>query len=106
MSFYEPQGWQAPARQSSWEQPPPPSRSGTQVSDLGREQTVDIRQAQVARRREKMAMPSQSNSKVCPSADLYPDLSDIAQRLTGPLTTWSKVENITSLGTDVTRYQS
>ncbi|KAL2401321.1 hypothetical protein ABEF93_004964 [Exophiala dermatitidis] len=28
MSFYEPQGWQAPARQASWEQPPPPSRSG------------------------------------------------------------------------------
>ena len=28
MSFYEPQGWQAPARQPSWEQPPPPSRSG------------------------------------------------------------------------------
>ncbi|EXJ80381.1 hypothetical protein A1O1_08525 [Capronia coronata CBS 617.96] len=29
MSFYEPQGWQAPVRQASWEQPPPPSRSGT-----------------------------------------------------------------------------
>lgn len=28
MSFYEPQGWQAPVRQASWEQPPPPSRSG------------------------------------------------------------------------------
>jgi len=28
MSFYEPQGWQAPARQASWEQPAPPSRSG------------------------------------------------------------------------------
>ncbi|OAG37708.1 hypothetical protein AYO21_08071 [Fonsecaea monophora] len=29
MSFsYEPQGWQAPVRQPSWEQPPPPSRSG------------------------------------------------------------------------------
>ncbi|KIW10265.1 hypothetical protein PV08_11227 [Exophiala spinifera] len=27
MSFYEPQGWQAPVRQASWEQPPPPSRS-------------------------------------------------------------------------------
>ncbi|BDD58655.1 hypothetical protein MAP00_003916 [Monascus purpureus] len=32
MSYYEPQGWQAPApapRQVSWEQPVPPSRSGT-----------------------------------------------------------------------------
>ena len=29
MSFYEPQGWQAPQRQASWEQPAPPSRSGT-----------------------------------------------------------------------------
>jgi len=28
MSYYEPQGWQAPQRQASWEQPPPPSRSG------------------------------------------------------------------------------
>ncbi|EED12906.1 conserved hypothetical protein [Talaromyces stipitatus ATCC 10500] len=28
-SYYEPQGWQAPARQASWEQPVPPSRSGT-----------------------------------------------------------------------------
>lgn len=29
MSYYEPQGWQAPAaRQASWEQPAPPSRSG------------------------------------------------------------------------------
>ncbi|KIW96951.1 uncharacterized protein Z519_02342 [Cladophialophora bantiana CBS 173.52] len=29
MAFpYEPQGWQAPVRQPSWEQPPPPSRSG------------------------------------------------------------------------------
>ncbi|KAJ5836560.1 hypothetical protein N7447_002586 [Penicillium robsamsonii] len=29
-SFYEPQGWQAPAaRQVSWEQPAPPSRSGS-----------------------------------------------------------------------------
>jgi hypothetical protein len=28
-SYYEPQGWQAPAaRQASWEQPVPPSRSG------------------------------------------------------------------------------
>ncbi|RMZ78584.1 hypothetical protein DV738_g3818, partial [Chaetothyriales sp. CBS 135597] len=32
MALYEPQGWQAPARQSSWEQPPPPSRSGTSSS--------------------------------------------------------------------------
>ncbi|KAE8161354.1 hypothetical protein BDV40DRAFT_289343 [Aspergillus tamarii] len=30
MSYYEPQGWQAPAaRQVSWEQPVPPSRSGS-----------------------------------------------------------------------------
>ncbi|BCS12213.1 hypothetical protein ALUC_50259S [Aspergillus luchuensis] len=30
MSYYEPQGWQAPAaRQASWEQPAPPSRSGS-----------------------------------------------------------------------------
>ncbi|KAL4890345.1 hypothetical protein BDV59DRAFT_96572 [Aspergillus ambiguus] len=30
MSYYEPQGWQAPAsRQVSWEQPIPPSRSGS-----------------------------------------------------------------------------
>lgn len=30
MAYYEPQGWQAPAtRQVSWEQPVPPSRSGT-----------------------------------------------------------------------------
>jgi hypothetical protein len=31
-SYYEPQGWQAPAaapRQASWEQPVPPSRSGS-----------------------------------------------------------------------------
>jgi len=28
MSYYEPQAWQAPVRQASWEQPPPPSRSG------------------------------------------------------------------------------
>lgn len=28
MSYYENQAWQAPARQQSWEQPPPPSRSG------------------------------------------------------------------------------
>ncbi|KAH8702410.1 hypothetical protein BGW36DRAFT_356533 [Talaromyces proteolyticus] len=28
-SYYEPQGWQAPVRQASWEQPVPPSRSGT-----------------------------------------------------------------------------
>lgn len=30
MSFFnnEPQSWQAPVRQASWEQPPPPSRSG------------------------------------------------------------------------------
>lgn len=30
-SYYEPQGWQAPARQASWEQPVPPSRSGKQL---------------------------------------------------------------------------
>ncbi|EHA21186.1 hypothetical protein ASPNIDRAFT_133736 [Aspergillus niger ATCC 1015] len=30
MAYYEPQGWQAPAaRQASWEQPAPPSRSGS-----------------------------------------------------------------------------
>ncbi|WEW56421.1 hypothetical protein PRK78_001864 [Emydomyces testavorans] len=29
MAYYEPQGWQAPVRQGSWEQPAPPSRSGT-----------------------------------------------------------------------------
>ncbi|KAL5337142.1 hypothetical protein BJX70DRAFT_251907 [Aspergillus crustosus] len=30
MAYYEPQGWQAPsARQPSWEQPAPPSRSGS-----------------------------------------------------------------------------
>ncbi|KAL4778529.1 hypothetical protein BJX76DRAFT_342936 [Aspergillus varians] len=30
MAYYEPQGWQAPAsRQASWEQPVPPSRSGS-----------------------------------------------------------------------------
>ncbi|KZF22933.1 hypothetical protein L228DRAFT_268303 [Xylona heveae TC161] len=28
MSYYEPQGWQAPVRQTSWDQPAPPSRSG------------------------------------------------------------------------------
>lgn len=32
MSFYEPQGWQAPVRQASWEQPAPPSRSGNSSS--------------------------------------------------------------------------
>lgn len=35
MAYYEPQGWQAPAtRQVSWEQPVPPSRSGTFMSRL------------------------------------------------------------------------
>ncbi|OAX77865.1 hypothetical protein ACJ72_07831 [Emergomyces africanus] len=29
MAYYEPHGWQAPMRQASWEQPAPPSRSGT-----------------------------------------------------------------------------
>ncbi|PGG98598.1 hypothetical protein AJ80_09507 [Polytolypa hystricis UAMH7299] len=29
MAYYEPQGWQAPMRQASWDQPAPPSRSGT-----------------------------------------------------------------------------
>ncbi|KAL8996809.1 MAG: hypothetical protein Q9169_003778 [Polycauliona sp. 2 TL-2023] len=29
MSFYEAQSWQLPMRQGSWDQPPPPSRSGT-----------------------------------------------------------------------------
>ncbi|OJD26095.1 hypothetical protein ACJ73_02533 [Blastomyces percursus] len=29
MAYYEPQGWQAPMRQASWEQPAPPPRSGT-----------------------------------------------------------------------------
>ncbi|QSS65885.1 hypothetical protein I7I51_06736 [Histoplasma capsulatum] len=29
MAYYEPQSWQAPLRQTSWEQPAPPSRSGT-----------------------------------------------------------------------------
>ncbi|KAI2092613.1 hypothetical protein LOZ36_000492 [Ophidiomyces ophidiicola] len=29
MAYYEPQAWQAPVRQGSWEQPAPPSRSGT-----------------------------------------------------------------------------
>ncbi|KKZ64338.1 hypothetical protein EMCG_09680 [[Emmonsia] crescens] len=29
MAYYEPQGWQAPMRQTSWDQPAPPSRSGT-----------------------------------------------------------------------------
>ena len=29
MSYYEAQSWQIPARQTSWDQPPPPSRSGT-----------------------------------------------------------------------------
>lgn len=38
MSFYEPQGWQAPQRQASWEQPVPPSRSGTS-SAAQREET-------------------------------------------------------------------
>jgi len=28
MSYYDNQAWQAPTRQQSWEQPPPPSRSG------------------------------------------------------------------------------
>lgn len=28
MAFYEAQSWQVPARTGSWEQPPPPSRSG------------------------------------------------------------------------------
>ncbi|KAK5036623.1 hypothetical protein LTS07_002350 [Exophiala sideris] len=28
MSYHESQGWQPPVRQASWEQPPPPSRSG------------------------------------------------------------------------------
>ena len=41
MSYYEPQGWQAPAastRQVSWEQPVPPSRSGMILSQ-GEEKT-------------------------------------------------------------------
>ena len=29
MSYYEAQSWQIPARQTSWDQPPPPPRSGT-----------------------------------------------------------------------------
>ncbi|KAK2874971.1 hypothetical protein FQN49_001888, partial [Arthroderma sp. PD_2] len=29
MAYYEPQGWQAPMRQPSWEASAPPSRSGT-----------------------------------------------------------------------------
>ncbi|KAL6245128.1 hypothetical protein RBB50_007903 [Rhinocladiella similis] len=37
MSFYEPQGWQAPVRQPSWEQPPPPSRSEAASSASQRE---------------------------------------------------------------------
>lgn len=35
-SYYEPQSWQAPAaRQASWEQPAPPSRSG-RIAQFGR----------------------------------------------------------------------
>lgn len=38
MSYYEAQSWQLPARQTSWDQPTPPSRSGTisaKALDLG-----------------------------------------------------------------------
>ncbi|KAL8694121.1 MAG: hypothetical protein Q9218_001174 [Villophora microphyllina] len=36
MSFYEPQSWQLPLRQqASWDEPPPPSRSGTAHSSAG-----------------------------------------------------------------------
>ncbi|KAL9108977.1 MAG: hypothetical protein Q9227_006373 [Pyrenula ochraceoflavens] len=37
MAFYESQTWQAPGRQSSWEAPPPPSRSGTSSTSQQRE---------------------------------------------------------------------
>ncbi|KAJ5619196.1 hypothetical protein N7510_003180 [Penicillium lagena] len=40
-SYYEPQGWQAPSsRQVSWEQPAPPSRSGTLSSPSPRVQDL------------------------------------------------------------------
>ena len=29
MTYYDSSAWQTPGRQASWEQPPPPSRSGT-----------------------------------------------------------------------------
>ncbi|KAJ9295501.1 hypothetical protein DTO271G3_5957 [Paecilomyces variotii] len=39
-SYYEPQGWQAPVRQVSWEQPVPPSRSGASSVSQREESTA------------------------------------------------------------------
>ncbi|KAL1956791.1 hypothetical protein VTO42DRAFT_6845 [Malbranchea cinnamomea] len=44
MSYYEPQGWQAPVRQASWEQPPPPSRSGASSTAQREEPTAFLSQ--------------------------------------------------------------
>ncbi|MCJ1307628.1 hypothetical protein MMC25_001275 [Agyrium rufum] len=40
MSYYDLQPWQSPARQASWEQPPPPSRSGASSTSQREEPTA------------------------------------------------------------------
>lgn len=41
MAYYEPQGWQAPMRQASWEASAPPSRSGIDTSATALRITLD-----------------------------------------------------------------
>ncbi|KAJ5562625.1 hypothetical protein N7461_001386 [Penicillium sp. DV-2018c] len=61
-SYYEPQGWQAPAvRQASWEQPAPPSRSGTAFTPRKPEQTLTLGKgsSSVSQREDTPAFSSQ-----------------------------------------------
>lgn len=67
-SYYEPQGWQAPAaapRQASWEQPVPPSRSGmaSSLKNLSLERKthnlVSLGSSSVSQREDSPAFSSQ-----------------------------------------------
>jgi len=57
MSFFnnEPQSWQAPVRQASWEQPPPPSRSGIafQITMSGEKEAKNCAGASSTSQREE-----------------------------------------------------
>ncbi|EGE07196.1 hypothetical protein TEQG_08754 [Trichophyton equinum CBS 127.97] len=85
MAYYEPQGWQAPMRQASWEASAPPSRSGidSHIYHNNSEATTwnELRLIQlVVGEMQALARPSRENPSPTPSP-----LNSMTPRAMGPM---------------------
>ena len=94
MSYYEPQGWQAPVRQASWEQPAPPSRSGEwhpESKVFLRLLTIGTGASSTSQREDSGAFATQFEGTI---SQLFRDAkSDLVQRSIEPWIILSRVVN-------------